>query len=185
MPLVFVYGTLMRAGANHSVLQRLGCTFAGHATTREGWTLVDLGPYPALLPAREGAPTARVFGEVWQIDDHAIRELDAFEGCPELYTRERIALVMASAEDDGGTTSDPETTGDASRPGAAHTHLAARSVTAFAYVLAGRPPSSARVIVGGRYAAPGTALPHGALPEQLAEAPKRRAPASTTTRRRR
>lgn len=204
MPLVFVYGTLMRAGANHSVLVRLGCTFAGRATTRERWTLVDLGPYPALLPAREGAPvaTTHVSGEVWRLDDRALRELDAFEGCPELYTRERIALSLESAEVDNDNApphgdeaalsdapphGDEETPSQATRPEAApgRRHLATRDFTAFAYVLAAAPPSDARVIASGRYAAAGTTLPRGAAPEQPAPASERRAAESKSTRRRR
>ncbi len=145
MPLVFVYGTLMRAGANHSVLTRLGCTFVSTARTREPRTLVDLGPYPALLPvARSSAPpTTCIEGEVWEIDDSALRELDAFEGCPELYVRERIALASAHAEE----------------------------LEAFVYTLARRPPAHARAIASGRYVTPGTALPDGAMPEQLESAP--------------
>lgn len=141
MPLVFVYGTLMRAGANHPVLLRLGCSFVGGARTREPRTLVDLGPYPALLPADRAAsrPTTCIEGELWEIDDEALRELDAFEGSPELYTRERIALVTAEGE----------------------------ALEAFVYALARRPPAHARVITTGRYAAPGTALPSGAAPEQF------------------
>lgn len=143
MPLVFVYGTLMRAGANHNVLQRLGCTFLGEATTLEPRTLVDLGPYPALLPLRDGAPppTTRIEGEVWEIDDRSLRELDAFEGYPELYTRERVALRVAGPE--------------------------AREVDAFVYVLARRPPARARVIATGRYAAAGMPLPDGAASDQF------------------
>lgn len=145
MPLVFVYGTLMRAGANHAVLLRLGSVFVGTARTREPRTLVDLGPYPALLPARSGSspPASCIEGEVWEIDDGALRELDAFEGCPELYRRVRIALVTDDRAD-------------------VEPH-----VEAFAYELARRPPAHARVITSGRYAATGTVLPDGATPEQI------------------
>jgi len=144
MPLVFVYGTLMRAGANHAVLLRLGCRFVGLATTREPRVLVDLGPYPALLPSgREESAVSCVSGEVWEIDDSALRELDAFEGSPELYTRERIRLLVDPEVDEGG------------------------ELEAFVYVLARRPPAHARVITSGRYAEAGTVLPDGAAPEQI------------------
>jgi gamma-glutamylcyclotransferase (GGCT)/AIG2-like uncharacterized protein YtfP len=147
MPLVFVYGTLMRAGANHAVLDRLDARFVATATTREPRLLVDLGPYPALLPAsRDAQPaTARVSGEVWELDDSALRELDAFEGYPDLYTRERVALLTDAASDDE----------------------AGRELEAFVYVLARRPPAHARVISSGRYDAMGTVLPEGATPEQI------------------
>ncbi len=137
MPLVFVYGTLMRAGANHRVLARLGGRFVDEARTAEPRTLVDLGPYPALLPTTAPATTC-VIGEVWEVDDSALRELDAFEGVPDLYTRERLAIVT-----------DSETR------------------EAFTYVFARRLPKGARPIESGRYAAPGTALPTGASPAQI------------------
>ena len=142
MPLVFVYGTLMRAGANHAVLARLGCSFVARARTLEPRVLVDLGPYPALLPARHErspAPTTCVEGELWAIEETALHALDAFEGCPELYRRDRIALVTADGEE----------------------------VEAFVYALARRPPAHARVIATGRYAAPGSPLPNGAQPGQI------------------
>lgn len=141
MPLVFVYGTLMRAGANHAVLVRLGCRFVGTARTREPRTLVDLGPYPALLPIRDGAPSPAtcIEGEIWELDDAALRELDAFEGCPDLYRRDRIALVAGDGAE----------------------------LEAFVYALARRPPARARLIPTGRYAASGTVLPDGATPDQI------------------
>jgi gamma-glutamylcyclotransferase (GGCT)/AIG2-like uncharacterized protein YtfP len=133
MPFVFVYGTLMRHGANHHVLRRLGGRFVTTAQTREPRVLVDLGPYPALLP-ESAAATVPVFGEVWELDPSALEPLDEFEGCPDLYTRERIALV------------DP----------------AGSEIEAFTYVIAGPLPKAARVIETGRYTAGGTVLPDGA-----------------------
>jgi gamma-glutamylaminecyclotransferase len=129
MPLVFLYGTLKRGGANHDVLERLDGRLVGPATTRDRWILVDLGPFPALLPRTPEAETP-VHGELWEIDDSALRELDAFEGCPRLYTRERIALLHDT-----------------------------REVEAFVYVYARPRPGAARVVVNGRYDQVGTALP--------------------------
>lgn len=143
MPLVFVYGTLMRAGANHAVLERLDARFVTTASTLHPRILVDLGPYPALLPSNESTiPPSRVSGEVWEIDDSALDDLDAFEGCPDLYSRERITL-LTDAEG------------------------AERELDAFGYVLARRPPPHARILASGRYGTPGTVLPEGAMPEQI------------------
>ena len=96
---VFVYGTLMKSGANHRVLVDLGARLVGDATTAEPRTLVDLGPYPALLAcdAERDAKASRVHGEVYELAEEAIAELDAFEGCPDLYVRERIALEEGDA----------------------------------------------------------------------------------------
>jgi len=96
---VFVYGTLMEAGANHRVLVDLGARKLGRAVTKEPRTLVDLGPYPALLAcdAERDAQASCVHGEVYELDEEAIADLDAFEGCPDLYVRERIALAEGDA----------------------------------------------------------------------------------------
>jgi gamma-glutamylcyclotransferase (GGCT)/AIG2-like uncharacterized protein YtfP len=130
--LVFVYGTLMRGAANHGVLVRLGARCEGEARTREPRTLVDLGPYPALLPADERDRTP-VEGELYRVDEAAIGELDAFEGCPTLYRREAIAVVAGRAEREAET-----------------------------YVLARRAPAHARVLATGRYDRAGRALDEGA-----------------------
>ena len=121
---VFVYGTLMRGGANHRVMTRLCARYVVSARTSKSRTLVDLGPYPALLPSDEArdALAPNVHGEVFAIDDAAFPLLDEFEGCPSLYTRERIALVSDAGE-----------------------------LEAWVYVLARRIPSSAKVVETGRY----------------------------------
>lgn len=120
--LVFVYGTLMRGRANHDVMRRAGATFASAARTLEPRTLVDLGPYPALLAAAHGA-TCRIEGELFYVDADALEALDAFEGCPELYARETIVVEAERGP-----------------------------VEAFVYVLVGRAPADARVVEDGRYA---------------------------------
>jgi gamma-glutamylcyclotransferase (GGCT)/AIG2-like uncharacterized protein YtfP len=159
VPLVFVYGTLMRAGANHAVLLRLGGTFAFEASTVEPRGLVDLGPYPALLPSLDSSADAvRVHGEVWEIDDRALRELDAFEGCPDLYVRERVRVAPSDGSE---------------------------AIEAFTYVLARRPPRSARIIPTGRYRATGIPLPTGAAPEQFEDALDIQAPTEDVARPRR
>jgi gamma-glutamylcyclotransferase (GGCT)/AIG2-like uncharacterized protein YtfP len=141
MALVFVYGTLLRAGANHSVLVDLGARFVCEATTSSVRILVDLGPYPALLPSASSfaLATTCVVGEVFEVDDAAIAVLDEFEGAPTLYTRETIALTAS----DGS------------------------SVSAYVYELARTPPARARPIANGRYLATGVVLPHGADPDQI------------------
>jgi len=128
--LVFVYGTLMRGQPNHHVLARAGARARGAATTVLPRTLVDLGPYPALLP-RDGvrdASARAVTGELFAVSARALAALDEFEGCPDLYVRERIAVVASAS---------------ASVDGAAH--------EAWTYVLAETPPPSARVLADGRY----------------------------------
>lgn len=95
---VFVYGTFLRGKANHAVLTRLGARFVSSAQTSSPRTLVDLGPYPAMLPEDATSDRAPVHGELYEIDDDAIVALDDFEGCPDLYRRERIVLDAGEAE---------------------------------------------------------------------------------------
>ena len=96
---VFVYGTLMTGQANHRVLAELDAVRLGEARTVASRTLVDLGPYPALLPASpdRDADRGRVVGELFEVAEAALEVLDVFEGCPDLYVRERIALEGSEA----------------------------------------------------------------------------------------
>lgn len=88
--LLFVYGTLKRGCSNHRFLADQ--TFVGAARTPAGYRLYDLGGYPGIFETpddREG-----VVGEVWSVDEEALRELDRFEGVHEgLYRRAPISLA--------------------------------------------------------------------------------------------
>ncbi len=156
---VFVYGTLMRGAANHAVLARQGARFVRPAVTSSPRVLVDLGPYPALLPAEVPAPDehrAAVAGELWEIDASRLHALDAFEGAPDLFVRETISVRTSESDEDSVIDG------------------------VFVYVLAAALPSSARIILpspgerAARYGAIGSLLPDGAKPEQIAP-PTRRA----------
>jgi gamma-glutamylcyclotransferase (GGCT)/AIG2-like uncharacterized protein YtfP len=85
MPLLFVYGTLMRGESNHGQLE--GARFVGTARTSPAFQLVDLGEYPALL---DGGSQA-VAGEVYEVDDAMIARLDPFEASAS-YGRATIPL---------------------------------------------------------------------------------------------
>lgn len=87
--LLFVYGTLKRGCRNHHRLatQR----FVGAAHSVAGYRLYDLGDYPGIVP--EPTATEGVVGEVWEVDEECLRELDRFEGVDDgLYRRDPINL---------------------------------------------------------------------------------------------
>jgi gamma-glutamylaminecyclotransferase len=84
--LLFVYGTLMRGEPAHALLG--DSIYLGEARTVPGFTLVDLGPYPALL--RLGQGTA--WGELYELPTVLLGTLDDYEDCPALYRREEIVL---------------------------------------------------------------------------------------------
>ncbi|MFO0797723.1 MAG: gamma-glutamylcyclotransferase family protein [Gemmataceae bacterium] len=90
MPTVLlVYGTLKRGHAAHDLLA--GQHFLGPAVTAPHYRLVDLGPYPGLVP--DGATGLAVSGELWEVSDEKLKELDAFEGCPTLYWRGAVEVA--------------------------------------------------------------------------------------------
>ena len=137
----------MEGHSNHRVLVELDAKRIGAATTAKSRTLVDLGPYPALLPAdaARDAGASRVAGEIYEIDESALDALDAFEGCPDLYRRERIALEHA------GT-----------------------ALEAWTYVLARPVPRHAVVVETGRYGGGGAVLEKGARDREEEVLDKRR-----------
>jgi gamma-glutamylaminecyclotransferase len=96
---VFVYGTLMRGEAHHALLARQ--EFLGPALTEPIFELIDLGPYPALVPDGHTA----VCGELYRVDRDLLPALDELEGHPGYYRRisiftadgrEAIAYVLES-----------------------------------------------------------------------------------------
>lgn len=78
---LFVYGTLRRGEAAHGLLQ--GAPLVASVWSEPVYRLVDLGGYPALV---DGG-SARVRGEIYEIDASALVGLDAYEDCPALYQR--------------------------------------------------------------------------------------------------
>lgn len=77
---IFVYGTLKRSFSNpYARLLRAHARFVSEAWVQG--ELVNLGPYPGLVPAPNGR--ARVFGELFRLDDAnaLLRQIDRYEGC--------------------------------------------------------------------------------------------------------
>lgn len=90
MTTLFLYGTLKRGGSNHLFLA--GQRFLGDARTVPGFTLYSLGDYPGMV--RAPGDTVGVTGEMWEVDDACLAELDRLEGLDEgLY--ERIDVLLA------------------------------------------------------------------------------------------
>ncbi len=90
MPTVlFVYGTLKRGEPAHRLIADQ--TFLAPAVTAPRYRLVDLGPFPGLVC--DDTAGLAVSGELWEVSDCCRDELDDFEGCPALYTRESIEIA--------------------------------------------------------------------------------------------
>jgi gamma-glutamylaminecyclotransferase len=86
MVLVFVYGSLKRGFRHHREIA--GSRYLRATSTAVGYRLVRVEGYPALVSG-EG----RVSGELYEVDEDRLTDLDRFEDCPALYQRERLTLV--------------------------------------------------------------------------------------------
>lgn len=81
---VFVYGSLMRGGQYHPLLE--GARFVAVWRTPPAWEVWDLDGYPALTPGGSHV----IEGEVYEIDDALLARLDELEEVPELYQRAEL-----------------------------------------------------------------------------------------------
>jgi gamma-glutamylcyclotransferase (GGCT)/AIG2-like uncharacterized protein YtfP len=77
---------LKRGHPNNYVLQN--AEYLSTGKTKPKYSLYDLGDYPAAIA---GGQTS-ISGEIYEIDQDILEELDYLEGYPELYTRKTILL---------------------------------------------------------------------------------------------
>jgi gamma-glutamylcyclotransferase (GGCT)/AIG2-like uncharacterized protein YtfP len=84
--LVFVYGTLRRGSARAMSLRFPNSKFIADATVRG--SLYDLGAYPGLFPNESNSS---VVGEVYEVDDEILKELDDFEAASN-YWRKQVEV---------------------------------------------------------------------------------------------
>jgi gamma-glutamylcyclotransferase (GGCT)/AIG2-like uncharacterized protein YtfP len=83
---LFVYGKLRQGGALPMADHFAGSRSVGNATA-DG-SLYDLGQYPSLVLDGSGS---RVLGEVYEIDDETLKQLDAIEASAGYYrTQEKV-----------------------------------------------------------------------------------------------
>jgi gamma-glutamylcyclotransferase (GGCT)/AIG2-like uncharacterized protein YtfP len=94
--LVFVYGTLKRGFVRHHALREQ--RYIGIARTEPKYGMFGYGGYPALVDetlAEASGITAktRIFGELYEVDDACMQELDKIEGTDRgLFERRDIDL---------------------------------------------------------------------------------------------
>lgn len=88
---VFVYGTLKMGRGNHRYLRN--CEKIGDTVTKEEYVLINCG-FPYLIPANladKRIPSMPVYGEVYEVDDATLRNLDMLEGEGSHYHRKTIS----------------------------------------------------------------------------------------------
>ena len=94
---VFVYGTLKRGYQNQAYYlpeRDPNIIFIGEAETIKKFGLFDLGPYPCVI--NDDKAQSVVKGEVFEINEDILKDLDYLEGYPDLYDRTKIEVVLTS-----------------------------------------------------------------------------------------
>ena len=86
--LVFVYGTLRRGGGRAMSVRFPKAKFIAEATV--SGSLYDLGAYPGLLVNESNS---LVMGEVYEVDDEMLNELDDFEAASH-YRRKQVEISL-------------------------------------------------------------------------------------------
>ena len=86
MARVFVYGTLKSGGEVRGLNQfGDGAEIVGKAkTVYPDYDMADLGAFPGVFLGGE----YHIQGEVWEVDEETMKDLDAIEGYPNFYKRQ-------------------------------------------------------------------------------------------------
>jgi gamma-glutamylcyclotransferase (GGCT)/AIG2-like uncharacterized protein YtfP len=86
----FCYGTLKKGFSSHRLLSAHNSTFLGKFKTSPDYHIYNLGWFPGMVfdDQTEGGVT----GEVYEIDEDCLAELDIYEGHPSLFRRQEIEL---------------------------------------------------------------------------------------------
>jgi len=88
---VFVYGTLKTGHGNNSILRRNRATFLGEAMTALPIFRLYGDFIPYMVP--ENTRGVHVKGELWEVNEKCLHELDRLEGHPYMYTRQTIEVL--------------------------------------------------------------------------------------------
>ncbi|KAK6624512.1 hypothetical protein RUM44_011371 [Polyplax serrata] len=95
--LVFVYGTLKRGEPNHSYLQVKDngyAKFVSQAKTVEKYPLVIASKYNIPFLLYNPGVGENVKGEIYEVDDHVLSQLDILENHPSFYVRETESVQI-------------------------------------------------------------------------------------------
>ena len=92
MSRVFVYGTLKTGQRRNFYLTRKGSRLLGEVATTPRYRLLRplLTDYPCLVEDEKKGVS--VEGELWEVSDECLADLDAVEGVPYLFVRRPISL---------------------------------------------------------------------------------------------
>lgn len=91
--LLFVYGTLKRGFWNDYFMRN--CTFLGTCRTKEDFCIIIKGGCPFVASTPGLYP---IQGEVYDVDDASLVEIDALENNGSWYTRRAVEVVNEKGE---------------------------------------------------------------------------------------
>jgi gamma-glutamylcyclotransferase (GGCT)/AIG2-like uncharacterized protein YtfP len=89
MSRLFVYGTLKQGYHANDKLKRHDAVFLGEAVTDVRYSLYQINWFPGMV---EQESTGGVKGELYEVTNECLDELDMYEGAPSLFRREEITL---------------------------------------------------------------------------------------------
>lgn len=90
---IFVYGTLKTSQKRNFCLTRTGARLLGSTVTAPRYRLLRplLADYPCLI--EDDRNGVAVEGELWEVSDECLTDLDAVEGVPHLFVRRPVTLA--------------------------------------------------------------------------------------------
>lgn len=97
---IFAYGTLRKGSKGHRFLQ--SATLLAENQKLKGFRMYDNGFYPFVIPVEN--QEEYIVGEIYEIPEEALPQLDHYEGVPSLYKRtylesEGVHLYISQATD--------------------------------------------------------------------------------------
>jgi gamma-glutamylcyclotransferase (GGCT)/AIG2-like uncharacterized protein YtfP len=106
---VFVYGTLRKGFGNHRLLENPGVRYLGKDYLT-GFRMVSCGGFPAIFPVGpvQSDSDDIIMGELYEVDDDTMYNLDRLEGVPFHYQRVKATTVNGTdawvyVQDEGGS----------------------------------------------------------------------------------
>lgn len=93
---VMVYGSLKKGHGNSGALE--GAEFLGRCYLEGNYRMLNLGWFPAVVAHnRSELPAARIYGEVYLINEDTLYTLDCIEGHPTFYERKKVNTPFKKA----------------------------------------------------------------------------------------
>jgi len=95
---VFVYGTLRASLWNHALL-RHGIFLDDATTVEQYWMYADVIPFVSKRPLYHSDEKSNIIGEVYAVNAKTLQKLDALEGHPVVYRREKTKVLLKSGKE--------------------------------------------------------------------------------------